>query len=357
MKCFTKPSLIAVSVCFVLAVRLNAATRTWDGGGLNGSFSDPVNWDGNATFPTTINDTLQAGANAGGGGSSFIGFDTGSEFRTPSFTFLSTASTAYIVTANSSSDFLTLTASGMALQNLSPIRQNFSLIVTTVGAATQTWDGGAQGLVLAQIDLGSSHVLSIDGTGTSATTRNEISGGISGNASGLTKTGAGTLVLRNAGLPSDYTGSTTLLNGRLQLGLANQIPNTSKLVLSGGTFDTGGFSETAGVLSLGGSAAIDFGTSNTVSLVFGDSHSELWSAGTLNILNFTAGADSLRVGTNASALTAGQLAQISFNGQPASISSTGFLLPVPEPSVSATILSGLGVLGFYRRRRDRTATT
>jgi autotransporter-associated beta strand protein len=246
----------------------------------------------------------------------------------------------------------------VALLNSSPVRQRFELIVTKVGATTQTWDGGAQGLVVAQIDLGGGNVLTVGGTGNTATTRNEIKGGITGTTtSGLTKAGTGTLLLDNAGLPSDYTGPTTILSGRLQLGRANQIPNTSKLVLNGGTFDTGGFSDTLGPLLLNGDATIDFGISDMVSLIFSESEFELWGAATLTILNYTPGEDSLRIGTNASGLTQTQLAQINFNGTPATITNTGFLVPVPEPGVSTALLASLSILGFHRRHRNRNATT
>jgi autotransporter-associated beta strand protein len=323
-------------------------------GGLDGFFSNPANWDGNATIPSSNADTLQAGANTVGG-VPFIAFDNG-EFRTPSLTFLASATSQYTVTSASFSDSLTLTSTGVTLLNSSPVRQKFELITTTVGAATQTWDGGAQGLIMAQIDLGTNHVLTVDGTGTSPTTRNELSAGITGTLSGLTKAGTGTLVLNNPGLQSDYTGPTTILSGRLQLGRANQIPDASKLVLNGGIFDTGGFSDVLGALLLGGSATIDFGFSDAVSLQFADSHLELWGSGTLNIINFSPGADTLRFGSNSSALTAPQLAQISFNGMPASISSTGFLIPIPEPGVPTTILLGLGILGFQRRHWNRRVT-
>jgi autotransporter-associated beta strand protein len=348
--------LLALSCFFALAGSLEAATRVWVGGGLDGSFSNPLNWDGGTSIPVSNVDTLQAGANTVGG-SPFIGFNTG-EFRTPSFTFLPGAVATYTVTADSASDFLTLTGTGVALLNSSPVRQRFELIVTKVGATTQTWDGGAQGLVVAQIDLGGGNVLTVGGTGNTATTRNEIKGGITGTTtSGLTKAGTGTLLLDNAGLPSDYTGPTTILSGRLQLGRANQIPNTSKLVLNGGTFDTGGFSDTLGPLLLNGDATIDFGISDMVSLIFSESEFELWGAGTLTILNYTPGEDSLRIGTNASGLTQTQLAQINFNGTPATITNTGFLVPVPEPGVSTALLASLSILGFHRRHRNRNATT
>ncbi len=361
MKPTIKRTLIAFGYSLAVASSLSAALRTWDGGGLDGVFRNPFNWDTNLSFPTPSVDILQVGENTIGG-SPIIGFETGNEFRTPSFTFLASAVTPYSVRALSlPDDVLTLTGTGVVLVNSSPVRQEFFSIATRVGAATQTWNGGAQGLIMAQVDLGDDRVLTFDGTGTSATTRNEIRGKITGTlgfTAGLTKTGTGTLLLDNSDdvNPNAYTGPTIVQNGKLQLGRANQIPDTSKLVLNGGTFDTGGFSDTMGALVLGGSATIDFGTTNTVSLVFGDSHLELWSVGTLNITNFTVGADTLRFGTDASALTVGQLAQISFNGMPASISSTGFVQPIPEPGVPAIILSGLGVFGFYRRhRRGRVA--
>lgn len=345
--------LLALSCLLVSAGSLNAATRSWDGGGGDGFFSNPANWDGNTSVPVSNTDILQAGANTPGG-SPYIGFNTG-EFRTPSFTFLSTAIAPYTVQTFSPSDSLTLTGTGVALLNSSPVRHGFEAMVITVGAATQTWDGGAQGLRLAQIDIGTNQVLTVDGTGTTAAARNEIRGSITGMTSGLTKAGTGTLLIDNQGTASSYTGPTTLLNGRLQLGRADQIPDTSKLVLNGGVFDTGGFSDTIGALVLGGNATIDLGVSDVVSLIFGDSDLELWSAGTLTILNYTPGSDSLRFGTDASALTAAQLAQITFDGTAATITSTGFLVPVPEPGVSVVLLSSLGIFGFHRRRRNQRA--
>lgn len=355
MKCFIGHRLLALSCFLTLAGNLEAATRVWGGAGLNGLFSNPLNWDGGASVPVSNVDTLQVGANTVGGTAS-IAFNTG-EFRTPSFTFLPAAVAPYSVTNVSASDSLTLTGTGVAVLNSSPVRQLFEVIPIAVAAATQTWDGGPQGLILSRIDLNSGNVLTITGTGNTAATRIEIKGGITGTTTaGLTKAGSGTLLLDNADLPSDYTGPTTISSGRLQLGRADQIPNTSKLVLNGGTFDTGGFSDTIGALQLNGDATIDFGISDVVSLVFSDSDLELWGAGTLTIVNYTTGADSFRIGTDASALTLAQLSQINFNGTPATITNLGFLVPIPEPGVSAALLSSLSILGFQRRRRNREAT-
>lgn len=328
----------------------HAATRSWDGGGATPDFSDPFNWDGDLTAPVSGTDPLEIGPSPIGE-EPLVGFDTG-EFRAPSFTFLSSAIAPYrVTTENSINDFLTLTGSGTTLLNASPVRHRFELITLRAETGSQTWDGGSQGLVLAQVDLGTSQALIITGTGSNAATRNEIVGTITGSA-GLTKAGGGTLLLNNSSaLLNDFTGATTLLAGTLQLGASDQIPDSSTLVLSGGVFDTGGFSDTIGALSLQGTTTIDFGTSNDVSLFFSDSHLELWGLGTLNILNFTAGADLFRFGSSASGLTAAQLERISFNGTAAMISSAGFVAPVPEPGVSVALLCGLAGLASRRRRR------
>jgi autotransporter-associated beta strand protein len=355
MKCFFPQHLLALFCLLAMEGSLRGATVVWIGAGLDGSFSNSANWSTGAV-PASNVDILQAGANTVGS-VPFIGFNAG-EFRTPSFTFLPGAVAPYTVTAASASDTLTLTGSGVALQNTSPVRQRFELITTTVAATAQTWDGGAQGLAMAQIDIGNNNVLTVTGTGTTAATRNEIKGGITGTmTSGLTKAGTGILLLDNPGLPSDYTGPTRIVSGRLQLGRANQIPNSSKLILNGGTFDTGGFSDTMGTLVLDGIATIDFGITDVVSLIFSDSKLELWGAGTLTILDFTLGEDSMRIGTDASALTAGQLAQINFDGVPAALTSTGFLVPIPEPAAATVLLSSLSVFGFHRRRRSCRATS
>lgn len=342
-----KANLLALGFV-VLAGTLEAAPGVWDGGGNNGFFSTATNWEDNVT-PLSGSGPLSIGANTGV--IPFIAFDSGN-FLASSFTFLSNSSLYTVTAAASGSDFLTLTNTGVALLNLSSFRQTFSGMTTNVAATTQTWNGGAQGLVFGQIDLDSDHTLTFDGTGTTSTTRNEIAGKISGTlSSGVTKAGTGTLLF-NSSQPSEYFGATTLLNGKLQLGSSNQIPDTSKLVLSGGIFDTGGFSDTMGTLLLDGNVTLELGAGSS-ELFFADSRLEAWMPGTqLNILNYTAGVDSLRIGTSANALTAGQISQITINGFAATMTSTGFLVPVPEPGVSA-LLVGAGVFALSRRRRTR----
>ncbi|HEY9248140.1 MAG TPA: autotransporter-associated beta strand repeat-containing protein, partial [Rariglobus sp.] len=89
---------------------------------------------------------------------------------------------------------------------------------------------------------------------------------------GLTKISTGTLTLSGN---NTYTGATTISGGTLALGAANRIADSSNLVMSGGTFATGGFSETLGTLTLSANSVIDLG-SGTSALVFANSSGTPW---------------------------------------------------------------------------------
>jgi hypothetical protein len=152
--------------------------------------------------------------------------------------------------------------------------------------------------------------------------------------------------------------------GTLLLGAANQINDAATVSLGGGTFNTGGFSETVGALSLTTSSTIDFGTGASV-LHFADSHSSTWN-GTLSIYNWAgvnSSTDQLFFGSDNNGLTSTQLGQITFYsggvgtqtllGTGGTISSAGEveLAAVPEPSTTALVVGMLGLVGWRERRR------
>ncbi|HEX5220564.1 MAG TPA: autotransporter-associated beta strand repeat-containing protein [Verrucomicrobiae bacterium] len=103
------------------------------------------------------------------------------------------------------------------------------------------------------------------------------SGRISGTAS-LNKQGTGTAVLGLSG--NDYSGSTTVSNGRLQLGSGTAIPDgaiaSGVSIGANGTLDLAGFSETINGLS--GSGIIDNSTATASTLTVGNANSSgAWS--------------------------------------------------------------------------------
>jgi fibronectin-binding autotransporter adhesin len=185
---------------------------------------------------------------------------------------------------------------------------------------------------------------------------------ISGSNGILVKQGAGTLTLGGA---NAYTGNTTINAGALALGIDNALPTGVAMILNGGTLVTDGFSQESalGALTLSSDSAIDLGTLGESILKFADSHSAKW-AGELTIVNWNGsldggGADELFFGSSSSALSLGQLSDITFknpNGlvgnYQATILATGEVVPIPEPTGLALLVGGsllLGGIGAFRR--------
>ena len=176
-----------------------------------------------------------------------------------------------------------------------------------------------------------------------------------------TYTGATTVSEGTLLVGGNLAGALNVLAGTLQLGASDRFPDTAAVMLGNSVFDTKGFSETLGILSLTGSANLDLGQNASV-VRFADSTSTFWS-GILSITNWSGlpsggGTDQVFFGSSESALTFDQLAAIKFvdpfgpgTGMvPAQILPTGEVVAIPEPSALAALLGGMGLLSFRRWR-------
>ncbi len=269
-------------------------------------------------------------------------------------------------------------------------------------AANLVFDGGTLQYTGATASTNRNFTINAGKTATFDITTNNltVSGASPATTGALTKTGAGTLTLSGANL---YTGATTINAGILKVdndgtttfgkitgssatgsiavntggtlllsGAGDHLADSSAMTLNGGTFNTGGFSETLGVLTLSLSSVIDMGTGSSI-LHFADSHLASWT-GTLSIWNWSGnqgiggGTDQLFFGgAGGGGLTASQLTQVKFYsdagttilpfapGFSAFTGSFGEVVPVPEPSSVATVLGLLGLIGWRERGRSRRA--
>ena len=173
---------------------------------------------------------------------------------------------------------------------------------------------------------------------------------------GLIKNGAGTLTLGGTAA-NTFTGVNQINAGLLLAAKVNALGSGNNLIMSGGTFDTGGLDQTLGTLNLDGTAGLDLGTGAS-DVAFANSSAIDWSTFNLNISDWTLGVDTIRFGVDSTGLTTGQLNNIFFvdlDNATAQIDSQGFIspAPVPEPQAIVLMLTGLGALIWVQRNRQR----
>lgn len=124
----------------------------------------------------------------------------------------------------------------------------------------------------------------------------------------LTKTGAGKWILTGA---NTYTGNTTISGGRLALGAANVLPDTSPVSIGAGTLDAANAgTEVAGTLAITGASTVNLAPGAKIEF----DHSNGTWAGTLNITGTFVSGSSLKFGSSNSGLSPSQLGKISAAG-------------------------------------------
>ena len=335
---------------FSAPTALGTATRAITIGGtgnyyLNGVISET------STAGITVN-TSSTGILILGGANTYTGVTTinsGVQLWVSNAAALGTVAGNTIVNSGA-----TLNLNGINYTTLEPLTLNG----TGVGGSGAINNSSASAATFAgPITLGSSTMIG-SGTGTVAlTSATAISGTgnltISGTYGGsitspiaitgdLIKSNTGSWVISSNS--NSYTGATTVNAGSLCFGASEVIPNGSLVTLNSGTLCTGvtvGYSETLSQLDLNANSTIALGTGSH-NLIFANSSAQAWGAFTLTITGWNGtSAGRVYVGSDASGLTAGQLALITFSGYAAGAAinaATGEITPaggVAAPTLTA----------------------
>lgn len=282
------------------------------------------------------------GANTYSGGTQFstsagVNFNNNSSFGTGFIQFgtVSTGTQQTVMAATGSSP--------ITLANNVIANEGQHIIVTTA-AAPVTFNGST-------FTLAAGGTLTYDVSAANSVVKilNKVTG-----ASGFTKTGNGSVIFGNTA--NNNTGLMTITTGTVGASANNVFSSVSKITLNGGTLAVSGTSQSSvATLGLTGSSTIDFAnTAGTLSLA--NSSANAWTAGkTISVINFNPNIDTLQVGTDATGLGSGQLADIIIDGGSlgsAGINSFGDVYLVPEPTTFALgALGGLGMLWMAKRRK------
>jgi autotransporter-associated beta strand protein len=346
----------------LLGIRNNSATATLDLNGDIGRTSDStadfqIRYSGAAGSTTRIDGAIANVTNLQQAGGAWAGTLVVSGNRSLGTTNISAATTGTGVGAITGS--LVLGEASTEVQSWGNLTLNNGLKVVVggdvsfagfAGAATTSLVGATQAG-----DAVSKLTLNLASAATIGSTLTLGGAGAGENNLGLVKAGAGDLTLSGV---ATYTGPTRVEGGVLRLGSAERIGASSRLVLAGGTFDVNGFSETLGALDLDSASFLDLDNASnaTGSISFASSAAFDWGSSSLSISATTLGAQSVRFGTSALGLNAGQLANITVNGLGGwGLDTDGYLVSaIPEPS-SFAVFAGLAACGLTASRRRRHA--
>lgn len=131
------------------------------------------------------------------------------------------------------------------------------------------------------------------------------------------KTGTGTLRFSGA---NTHTGPITVTAGTVALGANNTLNAGNRILLNGGALDMGIYTNKLGTLTVLTNSVITLGSGR---LAFADSSETIWT-NTLTLTG-TLDAQTVRFGTNDSALTCGQIDAIKLNSERVRLTADGYL--------------------------------
>lgn len=344
---------------------------------------------GTASISSAIRNVTSAGVNNGRGvtfeGPGELTLSGVNDFRGGMFVNDTTVSVSNtnqlgIVSGNTGVGVVTLRGGTIKVASDMTITQRNIVLNAGVYEGGGTFDvASGKTLTFTTSSAGNNKYLSGGGTLTKSGAGTMILGGALNNIyTGKTIVSAGTLVLNStAGLNTISSAGATGVNaeasdvqvksgGVLQWNTSNQVIDTAKIALSGGTLNLNGQSEGsagatgAGNLTVSATSTIDFGLGNNSIIRFAglDTH----TAGTvLQIINWnglaTGGGTERLLFSGLASEFSNLFAQdtVSFNGQAGyqTVQFSGYYEVVPEPS-TMLLLAGAGVIFVVFGRRSLT---
>ena len=233
------------------------------GGSLNGNITNNGALNISSNVPVSL-----AGDISGSGTITLTGSGITTLSGTNTYTGL-TAVNAGILQFAKQESLYNNTAASWTAANIN-VKSGATFAVNVDSAASAGFDSGSLDTLLTNISVANTAVQGLQAgatlgfdtstaTGSTFTQGNAIanSTGSFGGAIGVTKLGAGTLVLDKA---NTYTGATTIQAGTLSLGSSDRLSNSTPVTVAGGTLDISTFTDTVASFSMSSGALNGSGT-------------------------------------------------------------------------------------------------
>jgi fibronectin-binding autotransporter adhesin len=274
------PSLgLLLTIVAWMPVVVSAQTTTWSSAPADNLWNNAANWTSGIPTNGPTADVHYGAVNSGNVNTNPV-VNMNNPWEVGSITFDSGAS-AFNQTGNA---MIIDGISGVGVVNNSTTAQTINNAIQL--GADQTWNAASGNLTFGGAIDNNTHLLTIDG-GSNTT----INGVINGTG-GLTKDGAGTLLLNSA---NTFGGNVTLNSGTITAGVNNAFANVD-YTITGGNLNNNGKTNSIGVVTLSGAGTITVGANGvggnlTVASLNGTDTTTSLTVGTGHFTDNTTSAD------------------------------------------------------------------